>query len=155
MTALDVALAELQAAAADFEERGGDSERLKAAALAYAAAAAPTSLDWAERVHHLEEALRDIARGDYSDPLCQRTPEERARAALNSDTAMSPLRRDSEPRCSCCERPASKVSELRVCRLMTRDEDAVFCRDCVIAWYEEGITDPAELKRFVLAKVKP
>jgi hypothetical protein len=28
------------------------------------------------------EALADIARGDYSDPLCQRTPEQRAREAL-------------------------------------------------------------------------
>jgi hypothetical protein len=27
-------------------------------------------------------ALADIARGDYSDPLCQRTPEQRARDAL-------------------------------------------------------------------------
>lgn len=30
----------------------------------------------------LREALADIARGDYSDPLCQRTPEQRARDAL-------------------------------------------------------------------------
>jgi hypothetical protein len=30
----------------------------------------------------LREALADIARGDYSDPLCQRTPEQRAREAL-------------------------------------------------------------------------
>lgn len=32
----------------------------------------------------LREALADIARGDYSDPLCQRTPEQRAREALAS-----------------------------------------------------------------------
>lgn len=31
----------------------------------------------------LREALRDIASGDYSDPLCMRTPEERARMALD------------------------------------------------------------------------
>ena len=30
----------------------------------------------------LREALADIARGDYSDPLCRRTPEQRAREAL-------------------------------------------------------------------------
>lgn len=27
-------------------------------------------------------ALEDIARGDYSDPLCKRTPEQRAREAI-------------------------------------------------------------------------
>jgi hypothetical protein len=32
----------------------------------------------------LREALADIARGDYSNPLCQRTPEQRARDALAS-----------------------------------------------------------------------
>jgi len=32
----------------------------------------------------MHEALADIARGDYSDPLCQRTPEQRAREALAS-----------------------------------------------------------------------
>lgn len=30
----------------------------------------------------LREALRDIERGDYSDPMCVRTPEQRAREAL-------------------------------------------------------------------------
>jgi hypothetical protein len=30
----------------------------------------------------LREALADIARGDYSDPLCMKTPEQRAREAL-------------------------------------------------------------------------
>ena len=30
----------------------------------------------------LREALRDIERGDYSDPMCERTPEQRARDAL-------------------------------------------------------------------------
>lgn len=30
----------------------------------------------------LRAALSDIARGDYSDPLCMRTPEQRAREAL-------------------------------------------------------------------------
>jgi hypothetical protein len=30
----------------------------------------------------LRAALADIARGDYSDPLCMRTPEQRAREAL-------------------------------------------------------------------------
>lgn len=30
----------------------------------------------------LLEALEDIARGDYSDPLCMKTPEERAREAI-------------------------------------------------------------------------
>lgn len=33
-------------------------------------------------IDRLREALADIARGDYSDPLCQRTPEQRARDAL-------------------------------------------------------------------------
>jgi hypothetical protein len=35
-------------------------------------------------VERLRAALADIARGDYSDPLCQRTPEQRAREALAS-----------------------------------------------------------------------
>jgi hypothetical protein len=35
-------------------------------------------------VERLREALADIARGYYSDPLCQRTPEQRAREALAS-----------------------------------------------------------------------
>ena len=30
----------------------------------------------------LRAALADIARGDYSDPLCMKTPEQRAREAL-------------------------------------------------------------------------
>lgn len=30
----------------------------------------------------LRVALRDIAAGDYSDPFCKRTPEQRARDAL-------------------------------------------------------------------------
>jgi hypothetical protein len=34
----------------------------------------------------LREALSDIARGDYSDPLCRRTPEQRAREALAENT---------------------------------------------------------------------
>ena len=29
-----------------------------------------------------KRALADIARGDYSDPLCMKTPEQRAREAL-------------------------------------------------------------------------
>ncbi len=33
-------------------------------------------------VERLREALRDIERGDYSDPMCVRTPEQRAREAL-------------------------------------------------------------------------
>lgn len=33
-------------------------------------------------VERLRAALRDIERGDYSDPMCQRTPEQRAREAL-------------------------------------------------------------------------
>lgn len=33
-------------------------------------------------LERLREALEDIARGDYSDPMCQRTPEAQARAAL-------------------------------------------------------------------------
>ena len=33
-------------------------------------------------VERLREALRDIERGDYSDPMCERTPEQRAREAL-------------------------------------------------------------------------
>jgi hypothetical protein len=33
-------------------------------------------------VERLREALRDIERGDYSDPMCERTPEQRARDAL-------------------------------------------------------------------------
>jgi hypothetical protein len=40
---------------------------------------APELLEENER---LRAALADIARGDYSDPLCQRTPEQRARDAL-------------------------------------------------------------------------
>lgn len=43
----------------------------------------PALLDEIER---LRAALRDIARGDYSDPLCQRTPEQRARDALKGAT---------------------------------------------------------------------
>lgn len=34
-------------------------------------------------IERLRAALEDIARGDYSDPMCQRTPEARARAALD------------------------------------------------------------------------
>jgi hypothetical protein len=39
----------------------------------------PALLDEIER---LRAALRDIAAGDYSDPFCKRTPEQRARDAL-------------------------------------------------------------------------
>jgi len=35
-----------------------------------------------EEVERLRDALKDIASGDYSDPLCKKTPEARARAAL-------------------------------------------------------------------------
>ena len=35
-------------------------------------------------IERLREALEDIARGDYSDPMCERTPEQRAREALES-----------------------------------------------------------------------
>ena len=40
----------------------------------------------AERAENerLREALRDIERGDYSDPMCVRTPEQRAREALEA-----------------------------------------------------------------------
>ena len=38
----------------------------------------------------LREALADIARGDYSDPFCQRTPEQRARDALAPVEATTP-----------------------------------------------------------------
>ena len=34
------------------------------------------------RLAAAREALADIARGDYSDPFCKRTPEQRARDAL-------------------------------------------------------------------------
>ena len=34
------------------------------------------------RLAQVEGALADIARGDYSDPLCMKTPEQRARQAL-------------------------------------------------------------------------
>lgn len=30
----------------------------------------------------MKSALEDIAKGDYSDPFCKRTPEQRARDAL-------------------------------------------------------------------------
>jgi hypothetical protein len=33
-------------------------------------------------VERLRAALADIARGDYSDPLCMKTPEQRAREAI-------------------------------------------------------------------------
>ncbi len=33
-------------------------------------------------VERLRDALTDIASGDYSDPFCMKTPEARARAAL-------------------------------------------------------------------------
>lgn len=39
-------------------------------------------LEAAAEVERLREALRDIERGDYSDPMCKRTPEQRARDAL-------------------------------------------------------------------------
>ena len=35
-----------------------------------------------DEIATLRAALADIARGDYSDPLCMRTPEQRAREAL-------------------------------------------------------------------------
>jgi hypothetical protein len=35
-----------------------------------------------KEVERLRDALEDIASGDYSDPLCMKTPEARARAAL-------------------------------------------------------------------------
>lgn len=43
----------------------------------------PKLLDEIER---LREALTDIARGDYSDPMCMKTPEQRARDALASSS---------------------------------------------------------------------
>ena len=33
-------------------------------------------------IERLRAELRDIERGDYSDPMCERTPEQRARDAL-------------------------------------------------------------------------
>lgn len=42
-----------------------------------------------DEIWRLRAALADIARGDYSDPFCQRTPEQRARDALN-DTKEKP-----------------------------------------------------------------
>lgn len=39
-------------------------------------------VEQAKEIARLRRALADIARGDYSDPLCQRTPEQRAREAL-------------------------------------------------------------------------
>lgn len=33
-------------------------------------------------IERLRAALADIARGDYSDPFCERTPEQRARDAI-------------------------------------------------------------------------
>lgn len=39
-------------------------------------------LEAAAEVERLRAALRDIERGDYSDPMCERTPEQRAREAL-------------------------------------------------------------------------
>ena len=38
----------------------------------------------------LLEALEDIARGDYSDPLCMKTPEQRAREAIAKATKEKP-----------------------------------------------------------------
>lgn len=35
-------------------------------------------------------ALEDIARGDYSDPLCMRTPEQRAREAIAKAKGVTP-----------------------------------------------------------------
>jgi len=47
----------------------------------------------------LREALADIARGDYSDPLCQRTPEQRARDALaeRDEAVVAALVKDRTP----------------------------------------------------------
>ena len=50
----------------------------------------PMSVPWGKddvvwlvgEVTRLRAALADIARGDYSDPICMRTPEQRAREAL-------------------------------------------------------------------------
>lgn len=96
-----------------------------------------------ERVHRLEEALRGLL--DAKHRLTWLDAAEQARAALNSDT-------QAESRCSCCERPVAEAGELRGCRLMTSDPSAAFCRDCLYTWYDDGITDPAELKRAVLAR---
>lgn len=41
-------------------------------------------LEAAAEVEKLRAALRDIERGDYSDPMCERTPEQRAREALEA-----------------------------------------------------------------------
>jgi len=38
----------------------------------------------------LRAALADIARGDYSDPLCMKTPEQRAREAIAKATKEKP-----------------------------------------------------------------
>jgi hypothetical protein len=54
----------------------GTAERILRAQIEKERLAATREID------RLRAALADIARGDYSDPLCQRTPEQRARDAL-------------------------------------------------------------------------
>ncbi len=87
-------LFQFQAAAIDLSAKLDDAKALveKYAATAETATKQATRcLDRAEaakaQVARLRAALEDIARGDYSDPFCMRTPEERARAGL-SETAL-------------------------------------------------------------------
>ncbi len=40
------------------------------------------AVDAVIEIERLRAALQDIERGDYSDPMCERTPEQRARDAL-------------------------------------------------------------------------
>jgi hypothetical protein len=58
-----------------FEVRDDDGEYV-------ASVADEADADLIAAAPDLLAALEDIARGDYSDPLCMQTPEQRAREAI-------------------------------------------------------------------------
>jgi hypothetical protein len=50
--------------------------------------------------------------------------------------------------CDCCGREVDRVAK----RWWTGDD--ALCTACVCVWYDEGITDKAEIKRLVLEGVR-
>jgi len=75
---IDAALAERQDSATEVERLKAREESLVQQSVAQIGLSGRLQ----EEVERLRDALKDIASGDYSDPLCKKTPEARARAAL-------------------------------------------------------------------------
>lgn len=61
-------------------------------------------------------------------------------------------------KCDCCERETKGEAnplKIKSFKKWLMGSDVDMCFDCFVEWYDGGKTDPEEIKKIVLGRVKP